>query len=529
MSSLPRRHHDDPTSYRYNERIVVTSSVQLESQAIWNVPVPQHGSPKIPRRGSTAVVEGLLSTLGATRILLQASSQATQEYHHSSTRSIHPSGPSGVHVLVEWYRSEDATRDHFHAVLERLQHHRFLLAPLHAVTQPRLYRHLVRLDNHTLSVTLPMEGSSMASEGWRAFLQQPSPCQGLGIWNLATPTAYSTKMFLHHDQPQQRRSMWIEMQASEGYFQKLDTSKCQMNHSFGMIYERSIQDISLQQLLPGTSFRPCPLVNKTLIHLPDNTVQYLTKETNWKASVIQNHMTNLPSPSPLWTVFKTVLRPRGVSNAGTLQTIITSSNCSAMISILDIIPPYIRPKWTTLRVQVDGGDFAFTQRKVQRRDDGTVEMKHDIPVPPLTTLTVSLDFVPILLNFQSFPADPNRGMELTPTIVHVFPLDCHVDVSPIPLYSNSLLLLPPVPDMSMPFNVISLTCTMYVFCIGSIVNLLVKRASDKIRYAMYPEQTPISKWQRLKIRVKARWNKRNATTMGSVNVSMPTSIEKKHQ
>ena len=543
MSNLPHRHDDDPTNYQYNERIIVTSTVQLESLAVWNVPSPQQHSPKVPRRGSTVVVQDLLSTLGVTRILLQASSQATHEYQHSITtttitRSSYPPGPSGVHVLVQWYRSEDATRDHFHKVLDRLQHNRFLLAPLHAVTQPRLYRHLVRLDNDTLSVTLPMEGSSMASEGWRAFLQQPSPCQGLGIWHLATPTAYSTKMLRHQDQPQQRQSMWVEMQASEGCFQKLDPRNCQMDYSFGMRYKRSKQDISLQHLLPGTSFQPCPLVNETLIHLPDSTVQYLTNDTDWKATVVQNQMTSMPPPSSLWTVFKTVSRPHGVSNTGTLQTIITSNNCSAMISILDIIPPYIRPKWTSLRVQVDGGDVAFTRRMVQRTDDGTMEMRHDVPVPPLTTVTLSLDFVPILLNFQSFPADPNRGMELTPTTVNVFPSDCHVDVSPILLYSNSLLLMPPVPDMSMPFNVISLTCTMYVFCIGSIVNLLVKRASDKVRYAMYPEQLPISKWQKLRECVRARWNKGNTTTMGSTDGTktmgsddgtMPTSMEKKLQ
>ena len=79
---------------------------------------------------------------------------------------------------------------------------------------------------------------------------------------------------------------------------------------------------------------------------------------------------------------------------------------------------------------------------------------------------------------------------------------------------------------------------MYVFCIGSIVNLLVKRASDKVRYAMYPEQLPISKWQKLRECVRARWNKGNTTTMGSTDGTktmgsddgtMPTSMEKKLQ
>ncbi|KAJ1482194.1 Gpi16 subunit, GPI transamidase component-domain-containing protein [Baffinella frigidus] len=43
------------------------------------------------------------------------------------------------------------------------------------------------------------------------------------------------------------------------------------------------------------------------------------------------------------------------------------------------------------------------------------------------------------------------------------------------VYGEALLLQMPVPDFSMPYNVITLTCTVLALCYGSIFNILTRK------------------------------------------------------
>ena len=48
--------------------------------------------------------------------------------------------------------------------------------------------------------------------------------------------------------------------------------------------------------------------------------------------------------------------------------------------------------------------------------------------------------------------------------------------------------MPPVPDMSMPFNVISLSCTLWAFVLGSIINILVRRGTESVKRELTGEK-----------------------------------------
>jgi phosphatidylinositol glycan class T len=135
------------------------------------------------------------------------------------------------------------------------------------------------------------------------------------------------------------------------------------------------------------------------------------------------------------------------------------------------------------------------------QSDGTIVVEWIAKLLTDTSFEVMLDYEPVLLPFQQFPADPNRGIELPPTIF-VFEPECAI--SPVKLYSSPLLLMPPVPDMSMPFNVISLTCTLYAFIIGSLANLLVRKASEKVKQNMSPESKK-TKLQKFKERLRKKF------------------------
>eukprot|EP00549_Striatella_unipunctata_P021809 CAMPEP_0118694908 /NCGR_PEP_ID=MMETSP0800-20121206/12837_1 /TAXON_ID=210618 ORGANISM="Striatella unipunctata, Strain CCMP2910" /NCGR_SAMPLE_ID=MMETSP0800 /ASSEMBLY_ACC=CAM_ASM_000638 /LENGTH=165 /DNA_ID=CAMNT_0006593531 /DNA_START=544 /DNA_END=1041 /DNA_ORIENTATION=+ len=89
---------------------------------------------------------------------------------------------------------------------------------------------------------------------------------------------------------------------------------------------------------------------------------------------------------------------------------------------------------------------------------------------------MELDYNPVFLNFESFPPDPNRGILLPPSTA-LFTSTNHQ----VFLFSTCPLLMPPVPDMSMPFNVISLTSTFFAFLVGSTINIIVRKANERLK------------------------------------------------
>jgi hypothetical protein len=102
-----------------------------------------------------------------------------------------------------------------------------------------------------------------------------------------------------------------------------------------------------------------------------------------------------------------------------------------------------------------------------------------------------MDYDEAFLPFQKFPADANRGVDIVPSIA-TFTLESTAKtMTPSPsitLYTTSLLILPPVPDMSMPFNVISLSCTLWAFVLGSLLNILVRRGTESVKRKLTGEK-----------------------------------------
>jgi hypothetical protein len=88
----------------------------------------------------------------------------------------------------------------------------------------------------------------------------------------------------------------------------------------------------------------------------------------------------------------------------------------------------------------------------------------------------------------------------------------------IPTYQLSLSLslsLKPLPDTSMPFNVLSMTCTLYAFVVGSVMSLLIRKASQTIKYELDPASKPKSKVELVREKVKGALGKLRAKLRGS--------------
>jgi hypothetical protein len=97
-----------------------------------------------------------------------------------------------------------------------------------------------------------------------------------------------------------------------------------------------------------------------------------------------------------------------------------------------------------------------------------------------SSLYIQLDYDPKYLGFESFSSDPNRGFDLIPSIA-TFSCNSNGMSLSTSYFSNSLIIMPPVPDLSMPYNVISLFSTFCALIIGTIINITIKKSREKVR------------------------------------------------
>ena len=267
----------------------------------------------------------------------------------------------------------------------------------------------------------------------------------------------------------------------------------------------------------------CPLADFTAYKIDSNgSLQDLSK--NIPTTTASEDDSPYATPDD-FGIAMTVLRPNGVAYDGTLHTQVTNQHeaCTARVLLRQVIPSFIEPEWKSFAVL--GG---IPKTDVQIQVDRSIIEVETYLTPSNHTLDLFLSYQPKFLSFEQFPGDPNRGMELPPAVAQVH---CIQDKSSSLhatqwLYSNTVLVLPPVPDMSMPFNVISLTCSLYAYVFGSLIAILVHKSSQSIRYKLYPDEKPKSFKDKLRSKLQ-RW-KRRRSTKGNEMIE-ETGDQEKHE
>jgi len=175
--------------------------------------------------------------------------------------------------------------------------------------------------------------------------------------------------------------------------------------------------------------------------------------------------------------------------------------------------------------------------KLQLSSEGSAVLSITTSIPPDSSLYIMMDYQPQFLTFQQFPMDPNRGITVPPSYATIhnpyllhntksandtintcqmskeaidamsLMLDSiHVPCpdTPFLIYSNALMILPPVPDMTMPFNVIALSTSLYALLLGTTINLLLRKASQSVSdsYKGLKRKTPMQKLKAKLLQVK---------------------------
>ncbi|ORZ19651.1 GPI transamidase component PIG-T [Absidia repens] len=96
----------------------------------------------------------------------------------------------------------------------------------------------------------------------------------------------------------------------------------------------------------------------------------------------------------------------------------------------------------------------------------------ELLLPPESVVTLTIDFEKVFLKYTEHRPDANRGFDVGPAVVTIWNFKAKGRSTRI--YTDTLLVSLPTPDFSMPYNVITLTCTIIALFFGSIFNLLIR-------------------------------------------------------
>ncbi|KAI8825734.1 GPI transamidase component PIG-T [Fimicolochytrium jonesii] len=152
------------------------------------------------------------------------------------------------------------------------------------------------------------------------------------------------------------------------------------------------------------------------------------------------------------------------------------------ITLFDAVPWYLKLYLHTLRTETTAGNGAdivkdlFFQPAIDRGRPAVLEMAMTLPANSTTTLYI--DFDKAFIKYTEHPPDANRGFDIGAAIItFTTPSgeDGDVQGKTHRIYTESVLVSLPTPDFSMPYNVITLTCTVMALWFGSMFNLLTRR------------------------------------------------------
>lgn len=106
-------------------------------------------------------------------------------------------------------------------------------------------------------------------------------------------------------------------------------------------------------------------------------------------------------------------------------------------------------------------------------------------LPPMTMTTIKYDFDRAFIKYTEHPPDANRGFDIGPGVLTIMGNNTEPSSSPNivrlraitggrdpRIWTETLLIALPTPDFSMPYNVITMTCTITALFFGSLFNLL---------------------------------------------------------
>ncbi|OAY32794.1 GPI transamidase component PIG-T isoform X1 [Manihot esculenta] len=189
-----------------------------------------------------------------------------------------------------------------------------------------------------------------------------------------------------------------------------------------------------------------------------------------------------------------------------LGTCSSSDGYKFRVDVFQVVPWYVKVYYHTLQLYVNGqpkavGDVIEKIHVSPSKDKispGVMEMVLQFPCD-VKSAVLTLEFDKGFLHIDEYPPDANQGFDIPSAAISFpnfytslfFPGNGSVDKSPVlmkfqeknPVLSYTEVLLVPLttPDFSMPYNVITITCTVFALYFGSLLNVLRRRVNEEER------------------------------------------------
>ncbi|KAL6968005.1 hypothetical protein U1Q18_033809 [Sarracenia purpurea var. burkii] len=186
---------------------------------------------------------------------------------------------------------------------------------------------------------------------------------------------------------------------------------------------------------------------------------------------------------------------------------INGDRCSLQVNVFQVVPWYVKVYYHTLQVFVDEQPQSVPdtveKMRVSPSEDkvspGVMEMVLKLPCG-VKSAALTVEFDKGFLHIDEYPPDANQGFDIPSALVSFpdfqasvnFLEDASSKESPLLLklqertrvlsYTEVLLVPLTTPDFSMPYNVITITCTVFALYFGSLLNVLRRRVGEEERF-----------------------------------------------
>ena len=258
--------------------------------------------------------------------------------------------------------------------------------------------------------------------------------------------------------------------------------------------------------------------------------------------LVEAGVNNLSAKYKKPTIYGLIPKPRiyatryfkghGNEKGGIVTKIFNNGQKPLKVVFLDIIPWYLRVYLHTLKVTNGKAEvnpyFLNFVPGVDREQPYSLEMV--LEIPPRSNLEISIEFEKSILKWLEYPPDANKGFYVNSALITTLLPDknnftgiirkastyretfaqVQSDVL-VNLYTESLLVILPTPDFSMPYNVICLTCTVVALAFGPLHNITTKSLT-----LVESKDAPRGLISKLKDKVMSRF-RRNETSCSNVS------------
>lgn len=203
-----------------------------------------------------------------------------------------------------------------------------------------------------------------------------------------------------------------------------------------------------------------------------------------------------------------VIQDRYTTGAGRLEggvVLVLEVAQPLQLRVLELIPSYLRMQPRSLQVKINEevvpahelwGPSSDSKITLSKFHGAPSQLELFLTVPAQGNVVISYTFRQAFLALADFPPDPNRGFDIPGTVLsYVIPgqksQKCIMaGLAPSPmlgrglrgplpgrklrLYAEPLSVSMPLPDFSMPYNVITLSSTVFAYLFGSIMSSLLQ-------------------------------------------------------